>query len=438
MAKIIPFKGLTYSSDKCHIADVVTPPYDVISEQELNFFYNRHPQNIIRLILGKRNQNDDESNNCYTRAAQYYEKWQAEKFIVQDKKPAFYFTEMDFNLNGKKITRCGLIALIKLETFDKGVIRPHEKTFSNVKSERFQLMIKTHANFSPIFSLFPDSQNTILNALKNGSENIEPDMSFEDSYAQYHRVWRLTDPDLHQYVGDAMKEKSIFIADGHHRYETALNYLAWRESKDPNLPQDHPCRYIMMYLTSMEDSGLVILPAHRKVTHINENILTSFEQKAGKFFDVERFPFNSDNKEKVQAEFLKNLHSLDDKHAIGVVIKNQDHFYLFKLKPNIMDSMDEIEYYLKDLDVTLVTRVVFEKILSFGQTELDNEQLITYSSSIDQAIKDVENGISHAAFLLNPTKIEQVQKIAEAGLVMPRKSTYFYPKVITGLVINKL
>ncbi|HUV49444.1 MAG TPA: DUF1015 domain-containing protein [Anaerolineae bacterium] len=440
MAEIIPFRGILYNQHKIHnLSEVITPPYDIITEQDQCNFYKQSPYNIVRLDLGKSTKNDTDKNNRYTRAANLLNKWISEKIMVQDTSPAFYLTTVGFTLGNKIVTRYGLNALVRLEPFDKGIILPHEKTFSKVSAERFELIKACNANFSPIFSLYSD-QNIILDSLKDAACSKKPDIDIIDKQGMKHRLWRITDSSVHRYVADAMKEKSIFIADGHHRYETALNYKNHLSSTTPDFNNDNPANYVMMYLCSMEDPGLVILPAHRMLTGIKDSILASFIQKAENYFCINRIPFENNEIGKARANFISALKSNSSKNMIGAFMKNHPEFYLLTLKPNVMNHVtgENLPDPLKSLDVTVLTRLILMEILGFDQSMLDNEKLIAYSSSEEKAIQEVVSGRCDITFILNPTKINQVREIAQQGLIMPRKSTYFYPKVITGQVINKL
>jgi len=441
MAEVLPFRGILYNPQKiCSLSDVVTPPYDVISKQEQHDFYERHPQNIIRLILGKTTENDNVNNNCYTRASDFLKNWFSENILEQDTTPAFYLTSMDFSLENKTLTRYGIIALVALEPFKNGVIVPHESTFSNVKTERFGLMKSCHTNFSPVFSLYSDSKNIIIDKLKGPALKQTPEIEFTDYDGHRHRMWRITDLDFCRYVSNAMQEKRLFIADGHHRYETALDYRDWISSSNPDFNKNHPANYVMMYLNSMEDTGLVILPAHRMVKGLKSSITASFINNAEDYFDILTIPFMDSDFERARAEFISILKSNASKNIIGVLMKGSMKFYLLTLKSGVMKRMfsNKLPEALRNLDVTVLTRLIFIEILGFDNSKLDNESIITYSSSEKQAIEAAVSGKCDISFILNPTKIEQVRDIANNGLRMPRKSTYFYPKVITGLVLNSL
>ena len=441
MAEVIPFKGILYSTRMINdLADVVAPPFDVISEQEQIQFHERHPQNIIRLTLGKITENDTSTDNRYTRAAECLNRWFSDDIILLDEKPAFYLTSMEFSFEGNRVTRYGLIGLIRLEPFEKGIILPHERTFSKVKSERLELMKTCHSNFSPIFSLFSDEENRIGNKLMHVAQNKSADIVFTDKTEQKHRLWRISDNSDHQYISDALKDKKIFIADGHHRYETALNYRDWLSTHASNFNGNHPANYVMMYLCSMEDPGLIILPAHRMLNEVPAEKRESLIQKAKNYFDIITLPFNDDQREKNISQFVSILKSNASKHCIGICMKDCPELYLLILKPGVMENMfsDELPDVIRNIDVTVLTRLIFMELLGFDQARLDNEKLFAYSSIIDDALNAVSAGRHDIAFILNPTTIQQVRDIANAGLIMPRKATYFFPKVITGQVMNSL
>ncbi len=440
MAQIIPFRGILYNPEKIKdFSDVVAPPYDVISPQQQEQLYQRHPNNVIRLILGKIGNDDTDQNNRYTRAAAFLKTWMEEKILVRDPVPALYLSSVEFPIGNRMVTRFGLVALVRLEPFEKGVVLPHEKTFSKVKSERLELMKACHANFSPIFSLYSD-HNGILKTLQKATLDRSPDMRLYDSNGFLQKIWRITDKSIHKSISIAMADKTIFIADGHHRYETALNYRDWVASHTSNFSDDHPANFLLMSLSSMEDPGLVILPAHRILSHVGAEALEVFDRKVEPFFETLTFDFTHRNMDTVREEFIKALHSNSHRNSIGVYIKNRQNFTLLILKQGVMEKLfsNEIPESLLNLDVTVLTRLIFMDLLGFDQNRLDNEKLITYSSTAKQAIEIVLNEDYDVTFILNPTKIEQVQQVASEGLIMPRKSTFFYPKVISGHVLNSL
>ncbi|MBU4316938.1 MAG: DUF1015 domain-containing protein [Proteobacteria bacterium] len=441
MAHITAFKGVVYNPEKIKdFGEVCTPPYDVISKDEQNEFYEKHPNNIIRLILGKPKPGDTEKVNAHSRAAEFFKQWQSDKVLIQDAKPAIYFTSVDFMDNkGNDLTRYGMIVRVGLEPFEKGIILPHEKTFSKVKTERLNLMKVCHANFSPIFSLFSDPGNQVVRRLKSHSDR-PADMAFVDTKGLSQKMWRVTDETITHEITRMMADKILYIADGHHRYETALNYRKWASETLPGFSENHSANYVMMYLSSMDEPGLTIFPAHRLVSGLPDSKLNGFMVKAGAFFDTDTFPFTAENREQVSSDFMLGLESGQSGNAIGVCLKNISEFYLLKVKPGVMEKLfsHEIPPALRELDVTILTHLIFMEILGFDQAMLDSEEMMSYQSNIRPAVNSVLNSECKAAFILNPTRIEQVRRVAREGLIMPRKSTYFYPKVITGQAIHKL
>lgn len=440
MAEVIPFRGSVYNPGKIEdLSCVTTPPYDVISPDEQERAYECHPNNIIRLILGKESPEDSETDNRYTRAARCCRDWTAEEVLIRDARPAFYLTSTRFTVGEQSLTRFGLIARVRLEPFEKGVVLPHEKTFSRVKSDRLRLMQTCHANFSPIFSLYPDPDRNLLAFLRASARDQAPDMDFTDTAGHRQLLWRITDEPLCERVTGEFQDKILYIADGHHRYETALAYRDEVSRVDPEFSDDHPANFVMMYLTGMTDPGLVVLPAHRMLRSVRPESLEHFTDKAQEFFDIFAMPFRGNASDGVLPGFLSELEKGADRNTIGVFMKNRSELYLLRLREDQMERFaDELPDALRYLDVTVLTRLLLMEVLGFDGDRLDDETSIGYSSEAEKAIQGVSGGEFDITFILNPTRIEQVQKIAREGLIMPRKSTYFYPKVITGQVVNPL
>jgi uncharacterized protein (DUF1015 family) len=440
MATVLPFNGILYNQDKIgDLSAVVTPPYDVISPEEQIQFYERHPNNVIRLDLGKKKIDDHEKDNVNTRAAGYFYDWISQGILVQDSEPSLYLTTVDFQLRGRRMIRYGMIALVGLEPFEKRIVLPHEKTFSKVKSERLDLIKACHANFSQIFSLYSD-QEGILDLLKEAALQSKPLFDILDDRKDRHRMWRITNPAVHAKVTSRMEDKRLFIADGHHRYETALNYRTWRSENDPKFTDHHPANYVMMYLCSMEDSGLIVLPAHRMLIDVGAEKIKTLPDRLAQYFEITRIPFADDHKEEAMNSLMAMLEKQESGNAIGTYINGSDVLFHMVLKKGVMEATfgNQLPESLRQLDVTVLTRLVFMEILGFDGSHLDNEKLITYSSSVDKAIEAVAKCESDVCFILNPTRIDQVKRIAEEGQIMPRKTTYFFPKPLTGQVFNQL
>lgn len=440
MATIKPFKGILYNPAMiADSAEVTTPPYDVISPEEQASYYERHPNNVIRLILGRAEATDSTLDNPHTRSAAYYRQWMSEGILKREDRPALYLKAITYRHEENIITRYGLIALVGIEPFEKRIILPHEKTFSKVRSERFELMKATHCNYCPIFSLYPDDGG-ILGTLEQAVDKSAAIVDFMDDQNHRHQLWRILDPAIHHRVATAMQDKRLFIADGHHRYETALNFRKHLKETDPSFSDRHPANYVLMYLCSMSDPGLIILPAHRLLKAVNVGDLQPAMEKIRSYFDVEEYPFTPGDRRQVQRHFLSALKNRENRQCIGIYAHTSPRFYLLTVKPGVMDQLfgNELDESLRLLDVTVLTRLVFMKILGFDQMRLDNEQLIGYASDADKALQAIDAGTYDVAFILNPTRIEQVRDVAQKGLIMPRKSTYFYPKVKSGLVMNTL
>jgi uncharacterized protein (DUF1015 family) len=439
MAEVVPFKGIRYNPDLIpDMAAVVAPPYDVISPKEQDGFHDRHPNNVIRLELGKIQPGDNAQDNVHSRAGRYFQSWMSDKILVPENKPAFYLTTVEFESDGERHTRFGIIGRVRLEPFDKGIILPHEKTFSKVKSERLMLMKACHTNFSPIFGLFADGQD-ILERLEQITIRQAPDLSLVDDKCHRQKMWCLTDKQITDDLTAFFANKRLYIADGHHRYETALNYRDWVKQSTPGFSPDHPANFIMMSLSSMADKGMIILPAHRLLKALSESSVSALLRRAAECFDL--LPISMDRGlESAMTEFNQVLASKAYTNAIGLYLKNPTVFQVMVLKEGVMEwfFQKQLDAALSDLDVTVLTQLIMMELMGFDQARLDDETKIAYRTASTDAVAAVNSGEADAAFILNPTKIEQVRRVAEKGLIMPRKSTYFYPKVISGLVFNRL
>jgi uncharacterized protein (DUF1015 family) len=439
MAEVIPFRGFLYNPEIiANMDEVVTPPYDVISPQEQEGFYRRHPNNVIRLILGKARQGDQGQSDIHKRAAQYFEQWVATRILVKDSAPAFYLTCVTFPFDQKLVSRFGIIACVRLEPFESGIILPHERTFSKVKIERLQLMQACHTNFSPIFGLYADG-NGILKRMAETARNQAPDMDFVDGKGLGHKLWRLLDKEIQAHVTSSLSDQCIYIADGHHRYETALNYRNWVKESTPGFSADHPANFVMMSLSSLNDPGMVILPAHRLLKGVPVKDRDTFIEKAGVYFEIQSYSLES-GLDRPLSEFNAALAANADRNAIGVYIKHQSALYVLILNSGVMQRLfgNDLPEALRDLDVNVLTRLLMMDLMGYDQDRLDDATKISYATTSMAAVQAVQEDQADMAFILNPTRIEQVQRVSREGLIMPRKSTYFYPKVGSGLVINRL
>ena len=443
MAEIKPFKGITYNKEKISdLKDVTTPPYDVISKEDQKGFYSKSEYNVIRLILGEEKESDDQENNKYTRAASFLKEWLSSGVLKKAENDSIYLYRQDYDLpDGTQNTRTGFVALTKIEDFSSGKVFPHEKTLSGPRSDRLKLMESCHCNLSQIFSLYSDKELAINRLFIAKLSGRRPDMEVTDKENTTHRIFKIDDPETISRVANIMEGKSLFIADGHHRYETALNFRNIMRSRQ-EIQKDSPYNYVMMYLSNMDDEGMTIFPTHRVLFNFQDKQIDSLKTKMSEYFNVIEFPFNEENEREVRKEFYERLRSEGEKtHAFGMYRAGDDSYTLLvvddKTKIEAVFNEDMAES-LKDLDVTVLHSAVIGHILGISVKAQEDQENQKYIKGSDKAIQLVKDGEFQVAFLMNPTKIEQVQAVATSGNKMPQKSTYFYPKVLTGLVINQL
>ena len=447
MAHIIPFKGILYNKEKIgDIKDIVALPYDVISPTEQENLYKRHENNVVRLILGKESNSDTPDNNRYTRAKNSFESWQRDSILIKDAFPSIYVYSQEYHLGEtegfEKKKRIGFIALSKLEDFGEGGIHPHENTLSKPKEDRLKLLQHCNANFSSIFGLFSDPSKRIDSVLKDYMRH-SPLYDLVDDAGMRHTLWAIRDNRAIQIITSVMSDKQVFIADGHHRYETAINYRNEMRGKLPDFSGEELYNYVMMYFTNTNSEGLSILPIHRLVSNLSDFDKKKMVEKAGEFFNIEKLSFNESDEKAVRKRLFSDMKERGEKeHIFGMYIGDDD-YILLTLKEGGQGSgvrgQEEVNSkQLKKLDVTILHTILIEKILGISDKSLAEQKNITYTISGDEAIKDVKSGKYQIALFLNPTKIEEVKDVAAAGEKMPQKSTFFYPKLITGLVMNKL
>ncbi|MDR4507131.1 MAG: DUF1015 domain-containing protein [Candidatus Brocadiaceae bacterium] len=434
MAIIKPFQGLRYNQDIIKdMSAVVTPPYDVISPQEQEQYYQTHPNNIIRMDLGKELPGDTEKANKYTRASEFFNDWKRTGVIKQEDAPAVYIYDQEYSFQNKRFVRRGFIALVKLEPFDKGFIYPHEQTLPGPKADRLKLIQSCKANLSSIFALFPDEDSGIDDYLSVITP-AEPEVDFIDDNGVRNVVWVITEREPIEKLVSLMRTKPLFIADGHHRYETSLVYKDQFRKESGMVGEEIPSDYVMMVCVSMNNPGLQILPFHRLIQlgkdYDSDHVLCSLRES----FDVELLGTGG--------SLDMSLSRLDDQkkgHSFLMYVGSEDACYLLRLKSEgLLESVfanDHPEW--KRLDAGILHGIVLKKLLGVGsQDVILMKNSVKYEKNIAAAVSLVRSGQYQLAFLLKPTRIEQVREIAMARKVMPPKSTNFYPKLITGIVIN--
>jgi uncharacterized protein (DUF1015 family) len=453
MALFVPFRGIQYDPRKIgDLRQVVTPPYDVISPEAQDAFYRRHPQNVIRLVLNQERPEDNPQDNRYTRSAAHYKNWLAEGILVRDAAPHFYFLKEEFDpapgyepgggpAQRRKV-RQGFIGLIRLEEFSAGVVLPHEKTQTKPKADRLALMEACRANFSQIFSLFPDDEGTMASVYDQVfSSPPDPALDIMDDDGIRHTLFKVSDPLILRKVTEVLRTKKIFIADGHHRYETALAYRDRQRALYPRSMGNESYHYTMMYLAAMEDDGLIILPTHRVVANLEGIPVSSFMDKLSADFSIESLAFDSGNEGIVREQFLRELASRSAKgRSLGMLLGESHQYFLLSLKNEraLDGAAPHLSPALKDLDVNLLHILIFQKLLKIGLEELAAGKNVLYFKDPQEASLSAQSGRGRMAFFLNPTRVYQVKDVSLAGETMPSKSTFFYPKLLSGLVINPL
>ena len=443
MAIIIPFRGILYDRVKAgEFSTITAPPYDIISPEQQEKYYEQSEYNVIRLILGRQFPDDTDTNNRYTRAANTFSKWQEESALKRDEEPALYLYHQEFSVpGGGRQARDGFICLVRLEDKDKGVVIPHEKTLDKPKADRLQLMKACSANFSQIFSLYSDPEDRVVQLLK-GSTNGSPLIEVTDEDKTLHQLWRISQVEVIREVCQRLSEQSLFIADGHHRYETALNYRNYMTEIYPQQTGKEPFNYVMMYLTPMEGEGMLILPYHRVIHNIDQFDFDSFEKNLGAYFEVKTFPFEAQNKPDVWKQFNSKLKEIGKiRPAFGMYGAGQSSFHLLLLREEIFNSFTdtaESSAVLKQLDVNVIESCIFKDVLKITSKDLQQQENISYVHDSDEGLELVETRGYQLAFFLNDTKSSEIRDVSSRGETMPQKSTFFYPKLLSGLVINKI
>jgi len=437
MAKIFPFHGVLYNKKKVKdLSKVITPPYDVISPEMQDFYYSQSDFNVIRLILGKDFPEDNEYNNKYVRASSSFEGWVRHEILKRSDKPCIYIYEQRFSHNRKKYSRIGVIALLRLEDFGKGKVFPHEYTLSKPKQDRIDLIKATSSNFDCIFSLFPDEKGKFFKNIKKILRR-KPDAEAKGSDGIVNRLWEVNQKNLIQKIQKELKDKPVFIADGHHRYEAALKFKNEMKVRNTRFTEEEAYNHVMMYFTPIENPGLVILPIHRMIKNAPPFDLQFLLSELGNYFEIVEIPFSKRTEKAARKKLMAGLKKLEGKHAFGFYIRDDiNKYYLLSLKSelSINDLIDEDKpAQWKKLDVTILRAIVFEKILN-----ITKEEDFSFTRDENEALDCVKAGRCSLCVILNPTKIEEIVNIAGKYERMPQKSTYFYPKLMTCITMNKL
>ena len=429
MAQIIPFRGYRYNPAIVgEITGVVAPPYDRVYPDVQETCYQRSPHNIVRIIKGLAEESDSEGNNVYTRAAEYLDEWIGKEILIREAEPALYVYHQTYSFEGEQLTRKGVIALGRLEP-EK--VHAHEKTLKGPKEDRLKLMRATEANFGHIFMLYNDPTRAAESVLQKTVENEAPLIEAVDADGNSHQVWRVTEVAAIEAIQVALSDKDLYIADGHHRYETAVNFMQECEGQSwqPAAPESFGVR--MMTLFNVSEPGMSIRPIHRLVHGIDGFDATAFFQAAGEHFNVE----THDSMETM----MLAMRSKRERHAFGCV--SGDAFVSLALKDEaIMRTLigsDHSEDYRR-LDVTILHAAILDRLLGIDSQALEEQRNVTYTVDAKNGASLVKSGKEQLLFCLNGTSPDEVVRVADHNEKMPQKSTDFYPKLLTGLVLTKM
>ncbi len=434
MAEIRPFRALYYNPTRIpQLADVVTQPYDKISTEMQSRYYRSSPYNLVRVIRGQVHAEDNPRSNVYLRASRCFRDWIDEGVLLSDSEPAIYPYNQEYEVPGRtesKKVRRGFIAVCRLEDYSARVILPHEQTLSGPKTDRLELLKVTRAHFGQIFVLYSDPAGVVESLLAERTPP-QPWEQVTDEYQTVHTVWRITEPQAIIQVAAAMADKKLVIADGHHRYETAL---AYRDDCRSRATSDKPAEYVMMTFVRMETDGLTILPTHRLVHGLPGFDWSDFLLQARSIFEVEEFPAGD---EAGNCAFLERLARAGLAGPAFGAYAGCGKLALLRLRSDydLEGALQEIPSTLRRLNVILVHRLILEQILRINPQAVREERNLTYHREFTAAAAAVARGEAQLCLLLNPTPVQAVRDNALAGLTLPQKSTDFYPKLLTGLAL---
>lgn len=439
MVKVSAFQGIVYNQDKVNIADVIAPPYDVISPSERDGFYEKSTYNIVRLILGKDFEGDYERENKYTRAARDFSDWQAANVLTRSATPCIYYYIQDYTSpDGEVISRKGFIARNYIETYEEGNVLPHEYTMGGPKQDRLKLMKACNANFSQIFMTYSDPEKAIDKAVVLPEK---PFIDVVDNQGIRNRLYAISDADVIAKIVEIMKDKQVLIADGHHRYETSIAYRDYMRENNPNYDPDAPFNWVMAFYTNLDDENLKVYPTHRIITRSIDKaaLLANMDT----YFDVVKYSFDSATREDVKKKFITDIEELSKTNiAFGACFKGENEYRIFKLreKQAMNEELDkkDVPAVMRKLDLTILHKVVISEFLGFSEEDQMNQNGIIYLKKLQEAFEEIENARAEVVFIMATPHIQLIKEVSAQGYRMPQKSTYFYPKLTSGLVINPL
>jgi uncharacterized protein (DUF1015 family) len=434
MVKVSPFRGIIYNPEKIGKLDkVMSPPYDIISKEMQSKLYEKHPQNFVRLILGMINPNDSENNNRYTRAKDLFDTWIKDSTLISSDKTAVFPYKIQYKVKNQIKTMNGFFVLLKIDPEYK-LVKAHERTLSKPKADRLNIMRACHANLEPIQLLYIDEADKIRKKIDESINEPIVDVTGYDGFN--HKLWRVEDENIISMIQNELKNKVLFIADGHHRYQTAINYANEVKEKSGNTDENAPFNFRMVILANMFDEGLSILPTHRLIKKSDIGIEVLLEKLKEYFVVEEKTVDDSKDYVSIVSKKIKGDLKTETDHKFVMYLKGK--YYLLTLKDEaFMDkfAIDRSKTW-RTLDVSILHKIILEHLMKINQDNLEDH--VKYTRVDEEAIKFVDKGKYDLSFLMNATKIDELKAIADAGEHMPQQSTYFLPKMLSGLVMYKM
>jgi len=446
MATVYPFRAYRYNPSVAAFDRVLTQPYDKITPAMQEKYYAADPHNLISIEKGRTMEGDTREHNVYTRAAVTLKRWIAEKAVVQDDAPAFYAYTQEYDVPGTSLrrTRRGFIGAGKLEDYSAGVIFRHEHTLSGPKADRLELLRHTHTHTGQLFMLYADQRRQVDTILSEVESGPAPVTQLTDEYGVIHRLWPIADPGKIGAIQHAMADQKLVIADGHHRYETSLNFRNESRARAGRTIAETAYESSMMTFINTHSEGLTILPTHRIVSRLPDFSWSAVRRFLEPWFAAEVFSFTKDEqRHEAEQKFLARLAAGKPQHAIGVYPAADSAsraFYVLTLRPeaDVTQLLPGLSMLQRQLDVVLLHQGILEQALGITAHAVASESNLTYEREATTALAAVDRREAQAAFLLNPVDVDLVMRVATAGEVMPQKSTDFYPKLLSGITMYRV
>ena len=434
MADVQPLQGIRYASEKTgNLSRIVTPPYDVISAEAQANYYAESPYNVIRLELGQEYAEDTSLNNRYTRAATTFAEWRLDGVLRQEELPSYYLYQQRFTYDNQSYTRTSLLARVRLEPWSKRIVLPHEHTLAKAKDDRLHLLRATATNLSPVMCLYDDPQGRIRRLL--GAYAAQAEVQITDEVNEGHILHPINDAQVVSNIVDFFLQRQLYIADGHHRYETALQYREEVQQQRHELLDTDAANFVLMALIDLDDPGMLVLPTHRLLFNLRQEALQQLtSEKLARYFTVQPLG-TAQSSEALLAQLLQ---AGTEVPSLVVSVAGQN--WLLSVNVHGRQRMQESGHSAawNTLDVAIAHTLIVEDILGLNAQDMAAGTNIRYIRDAEQALQAVQAGDAQAAMLLNATRVRQICDVADADDRMPQKSTYFYPKLITGLVMNPL